>query len=248
MSQVKVGKQRLAIAGETTSVSKVNTLFTDITSASTAIGESNTRTESISRRHLKDLYETPQGVHPTFHQLQYLENSAAQADYSSITYQLVSHGGGAQITFPSQIVLKPGEAVRFQATMNIINATPGTDDPPAYALQRDQYYFKFYANVDGLNTNISPDYGYSLCCNTNTTMPGGYSNWITKFNVSFSDPVDGLIIKQKVMFSYIYFNKTALDQTITTAEVRVRVQAPLVGCTQNTIRIKEWTFMAMGAR
>ena len=70
MSQVKVGKQRLAIAGETTSVSKVNTLFTDITSASTAIGESNTRTESISRRHLKDLYETPQGVHPTFHQLQ----------------------------------------------------------------------------------------------------------------------------------------------------------------------------------
>ena len=68
-------------------------------------------------------------------------------------------------------------------------------------------------------------------------------------NSSFSDKIQGkLIVNQREAFSYIYFNKTNADQIITEAKVRFRVAVPLGGATANTVNLKEFCFVILGAR
>ena len=83
-------------------------------------------------------------------------------------------------------------------------------------------------------------------------MPGGYTDWLTSGNINFAfgdKPTrKRFVLPQKEMFSYIWLNKTGSDITVTAAKVKIKVQAPLGGCTINTIQIGQWNFVAMGVR
>lgn len=254
MAQVTTTYLYSANAGETISSSDANNIYSQIGTASQTINADNTRTEAISRRHLKDLSQQPTGEHPTFHELKYSSATVGvTGSYNSSTYTTIFHGGAAIITFAAPLVIRPGEAIRLQADSTITDVTEGTDGGGNYARQRDQYYYAFFTTVGGLDTQVSPDYGYSLLTNTNSTMPGGYTDWLTSANINyaFGDKTGGrkrFILPQKEMFSFVWFNKTANDITVTSVKVKVKVQAPLGGCTINTIKLGQWNFIAMGVR
>ena len=253
MSQVTTTYLYAANPGETISSSNANNQYSNMQTASTTINADNTRTEAISRRHLQDLSQQPTGAHPTFHELRYKSATVATTgNYNSSSFTTLSHGGGATITFNAPLVIKAGEAIRLQADATIVGCTEGNDGGGNYARQRDQYYYAFFITVAGLDTKISPDYGYSLMSNTNSTMPGGYLDWLTSPNINYAfgdKPVrKRFVLPQKEMFSYIWLNKTGSDITVTDAKVKIKVQAPLGGCTINTIQIGQWNFVAMGVR
>lgn len=254
MSQVTSTYLYSAKAGETISSASANAIYSEMSTASTTISSDNTRTEAISRRHLKDLSQSPVGEHPTFHELRYTSSAVgATGSYNNTTYATISHGGGAVITFNAPLVIRAGEAIRLQADSTIVDVTEGTNGGGNYSRQTDQYYYAFYLTIGGVDVKASSDYGYSLLTNTNSTMPGGYTDWLTtpNLNYSYGDKTGArnrFILPQKEMFSYIWINKTGADITVTAAKVKVKVQSPLGGCTQNTIKLQQFNLLAMGVR
>lgn len=246
MSQVTISKTNAAKAGDTTSVSSANAVYTSLATASTAIDDTNTRTECISRRHLKDLCQDPTGEHPTFHQLESVFQDAASAVYNNTAYADIAHGGNCLITFPTAITLRTGEALRLQANINMKACTKGADAGGGgnLALTTDRYFYSFWATIGGVNTQVSPNFGYSLTQNSGSIDAAAINK-----NSSISDKIQGkLIVDQKEGLSYIYFNKGAPNQIITDCRLRVKVDTPLAGCTSNSITLKEFRLVGMGVR
>jgi hypothetical protein len=244
MSQVSNTKTNAAVAGATTSATSSAGIYSALATASAAVDDTNTRTECISRRHLKDLFETPTGEHPTFHQLETVFQNAASATYNNTAYADIAHGGNCLITFPTAITLRTGEALRLQANINMKACTKGADGGGALALTTDRYFYSFWATIGGVNTQISPNYGYSLTQNSQSTSAVYLGR-----NSSFSDKIQAsLIVDQKEAFSYVYFNKTAPNEIITNCSVRVKVESPGGTATANTITLKEYRLVALGCR
>ena len=243
MSQVSTYIWR-ATAGDKTSASSANNIYGGIQTASTSINEDNTRTEAISRRHLYDLSESPVGTaHPTFSFCSSKNNPSASQAFNNTVYADIAYGGGTTIAL-GPITLKAGEAIRLQGSFNMIECTKGIDGGGANALDTDVYYYAFFGTVNGVLTQLSPSYGYSLLANSGS-LNGNYQ----VDNQSFSDKIQGkLIVNQREGFSYIYFNKTNIDQTIADVRVRFRVQTPLGGATANSVKLKEFSFVAIGVR
>ena len=238
MSQVTDTYLYKAKVGETISSANANNIYSSISTASTSINKDNTRTESISRRHLKDLAESPLGEHPTFPFIYKKEQYLASANYSSTTYVDITHGGGTSTTFLAPLTLQPNECIRLQASVNMIEATKGSA-----GVDQDNYWFAFFLNIGGVLTQVSPDYGFGLLCNSGSTN-GVYQN----NNHSYSDKIySQLIVNQREAFSYIYINKTGSPQTITLSTLRIKVETPSSG-TNMQIKLKEFTFVTMGAR
>ena len=244
MSQAISGKMAAANAGQTISESKANSIYDEIAIASQSIDDSNVRTESISRRHLVDLSTQMTGEHPTFHQLMSKFQHVASGTYNNTAYNVLSHGGGCTINFVVPVILKPGEALRLQGSVNVTEATVGVDGGGNYARSHSEYYFAFFGDPSGVSTQLSPDFGYSLTSNPNC-IDSHYVNEDT----SFSDKIQSkFIVQQREAFSYLYINKTGSDITLTNCSIRVKVQAPLGGCTANTIKIQEFRLVAIGVR
>lgn len=244
MSQASSGKVNAANAGQTISESKANSIYDDIAVASQSIDASNTRTESISRRHLVDLSTQLTGEHPTFHQLMSKFQQAFSGSYNNTAYTTISHGGGCNIVFMIPVVLKPGEALRLQCSLNISEATVGADGGGNFARSHSEYYFAFFGDPGGVVTQLSPDFGYSL-----TSNPGCIDNHYVDKDTSFSDKIQHkFIVEQREAFSYLYINKTGSNITLNNVFVKVKVQAPLGGCTANTIKITEYRLIAIGVR
>lgn len=242
MSQVTTYIWR-AEAGATSSATSANNIYGSISTASTSINEDNTRTEAISRRHLYDLSQSPVGGHPTFHLIRSKSNAGADANYNNTVFADIAHGGGASEAF-APITLKPGECIRLQGSFNMKSCTKGTDGGGNNALDTDTYFYSFFLNIGGVLTQVSPSFGYGLLANS-----GSQNSSYQVDNSSFSDKIQGkLIVNQREAFSYIYFNKTNADQIITEAKVRFRVAVPLSGCTANTVNLKEFCFVILGAR
>jgi hypothetical protein len=244
MSQVTTGKENAANAGEVISSTKANAIYTEISTASTAIDSSNTRTESISRRHLVDLATSLTGEHPTFHQLMSTAQSAASASYNNTVYADVSHGGGCIINFVVPVVLQPGEVLRLQASINMTESTIGANSGTDYALTNCAYFFAFFGDPGGASTQLSPDFGYSL-----TSIPGATNIHYLNTVQSYSDKNSfKTIVQQREAFSYIYINKTSAPITFTNVRVKVKVQTPVGAAGVNTIKLKEFRIVALGAR
>lgn len=244
MSQAISGKVNAAAAGQPISESKANSIYDEIAISSSNINGDNTRTESISRRHLVDLSTSLTGEHPTFHQLMSKYQAAASGSYNNTTYATISHGGGCSIAFSIPVVLKPGEALRMQCSLNITEGTVGADGGGNFARSHSEYYFSFWGDPGGIPTQLSPDFGYSL-----TSNPGCIDHHYVNLDQSFSDKIQNkFIVEQREAFSYIYINKTGSNITLNNVSVKVKVQVPLGGCTANTIKIKEYRLIAMGVR
>lgn len=243
MSIVSTGKINAANAGETISVPKANAIYNEIAAASATIDSSNTRTDSISRRHLVDLSTQQTGLHPTFHQLMSTSQFAASGNYNNTAYLDVSHGGGAIVNFAVPVVLRPGEVLRLQASVNMTAALLGANNADN-ALVNQYYWFSFFGDPGGVSTQLSPDFGYSL-----STIPGINNNAYQSIPSSFSDKTQfKLITQQREAFSYLYINKTAANITFTNVRVKVKVQQPFGTSTQNRITLKEFRIVALGAR
>lgn len=244
MSQITVSKTNAANAGDVTNATNATGIYSALATASGVVDDTNTRTECISRRHLKDLFEDVTGEHPTFHQLESVFQNAASATYNNTAYADIAHGGNCLITFPTAITLRTGEGLRLQANVNMKACTKGADGGGALALTTDRYFYSFWATINGVNTQVSPNYGYSLTQNsqsTNATYIG--------INASFSDKIQAsLIVDQKEGFSYIYFNKGGPNQIITDCRVRFKVETPGGTATANTITLKEFRLVALGIR
>ena len=248
MSQVTTLYTYKAKVGETISSANANNLYSNINTASTSINETNTRTESISRRHLFDLSDFPLNQHVTFGFIDDVNQYAATGAYSSTTYVDINHGVLCSLTAPAPFTLRPNEAIRMQFSVNVESATKGTDSGSDFALETNNYYFRFFININGSLTAVSPEYGYSLLADAEPTQ-AGYAPSATENNGSFSDIANGdLIVQYRISQSYIYINKTANNQTITIMKPRVRVQVPQGAATANTITLKEFEFVAMGVR
>jgi len=253
MSQVTTVYTYKANVGETISSAKANNLYANINTASTTINADNTRTEAISRRHLYDLSELPSNVHVTFTYLKEVGQHLASGNYNSTTYVDITHGVTASITPPAgSIVLRPNEAIRLQFSVMVEAAVKGATGT-ARALETNNYYFRFFVNINGVLTAVSPEYGYSLLADATPSAGGGGPNgWApsqSEASASFSDIANQeLIVQVRVAQSYIYINKTANDQTITETKPRVRVQVPNGTATANTITLKEFEFVSMGVR
>lgn len=244
MSQTTTSKTSAAKAGVVTSATKANAVYTDLQTASTSIDDTNTRTEGLSRRHLKDMFESTTGERPTFHQLESVFQDAASLTYNNTAFADITHGGSCTLTFPGAPTLRTGEGLRLQASINMKSCTKGTSGGGNYALATDYYYYSFWATVNGVNTQISPSYGYSLIANSQCND----ANYINK-NIAFSDKIQSeLIVNQREAFSYIYFNTAAPNKVITDCRVRFKVQVPLAGCTVNTVELKEFRLVAQGIR
>lgn len=253
MSQVTTVYTFKAKVGETISSSNANNLYSNINTASSAINADNTRTEAISRRHLNDLSELPANVHVTFTYIQEVGQHLASASYNSTTYVDITQGVTATITpAPGSIVLRPNEAIRLQFSVMVESAVKGTTGT-ARALETNNYFFRFFVNINGVLTAVSPEYGYSLLADATPSAGGGGPNgWApsqSESGGSFSDIANNILIVQvRVAQSYIYINKTANNQTITETKPRVRVQVPNGTATANTITLKEFEFVSMGVR
>lgn len=243
MSIVSTGKMNAAVAGETISVPKANAIYNEIAVASSSIDSSNLRSNSISRRHLLDLAESPTGTHPTFHQIMSASQSLAIGSYSSTAYVDISHGGGAIINFSAPVVLRPGEVLRLQASLNVMAALLGANNADC-ALTNQYYWFSFWGDPGGVSQKLSPDFGYSL-----STIPGITDLTFQAIPTSFSDKTQyKLIVQQREAFSYLYINKTGANITLTNVRVKVKVQQPFGTAGQNQITIKEFQTVALGAR
>lgn len=248
MSQVTTIYSYKAKTGETISSANANALYSAINTASTSIDENNTRTESISRRHLYDLSDLPLNQHVTFGFIGDVNQSAATGNYNSTTYVDINHGVLCQLTAPAPYTLRPNEAIRLQFSVNVEAATKGTDVGADFALETNNYYFRFFINIGGVLTAVSPEYGYSLLADAEPSG-AGWAPSQSENNGSFSDIANqDLIVQYRIAQSYIYINKTANNQTITIMKPRVRVQVPQGGATANTITLKEFEFVAMGVR
>lgn len=252
MSQVTTVYTYKAKVGETISSTNANNLYSNINTASTTINADNTRTEAISRRHLFDLSELPANQHVTFGFIKEAGQHLASGNYNSTTFVDITHGLTASITAPAPYILRPNEAIRLQFSVMVEAATKGTNGS-ARALETNQYYFRFFVNINGALTAVSPEYGYSLLADATPSAGGGGPNgWApsqSEAGASFSDIANGeLIVQVRVAQSYIYINKTANDQTITEMKPRVRVQVPNGTATVNTITLKEFEFVAMGVK
>lgn len=243
MSIVSTGKINAANAGETISVPKANAIYNEIAAASATIDSSNTRTDSISRRHLVDLSTQPTGLHPTFHQIMSASQFSASGNYNNTAYLDVSHGGGAFINFINPVVLRPGEVMRLQASVNVTAALLGANNADC-SLTNQYYWFSFYGDPGGVSTRLSPEFGYSL-----STIPGIQDLTYQAIPSSFSDKTQfKLIVQQREAFSYLYINKTAANITFTNVRIKVRVQQPFATAGQNQITLKEFRLVALGAR
>lgn len=253
MSQVTTVYTYKAKVGETISSANANNLYANINTASLTINADNTRTEAISRRHLFDMSELPANVHVTFTYLKEVGQHLASANYNSTTFVDITHGVLCSITPPpGSITLRPNEAVRLQFSVMVEAAVKGTNGT-ARALETNNYYFRFFININGTLTAVSPEYGYSLLADATPSSGGGGPNgWApsqSEAGASFSDIANSeLIVQVRVAQSYIYINKTANDQTITETKPRVRVQVPNGTATVNTITLKEFEFVSMGVR
>lgn len=245
MSIVSTAKKNAANPGDIISPAKANAIYNEIAASSAIIDNSNTRSDSISRRHLVDLSEQMTGLHPTFHQIQTKFQDNNSGVYSSTSYVDVSHGLGMIINFVVPVVLRPGEALRMQASLNMIKCTLGAEVGPGDVKLANQYYFfKFYGDPNGVSTALSPDYGYSM-----SSLPDVADNLYQNIVSSFSDKVQQkCIVQQREAFSYVYINKTSSPITFTNVRVKVRIQPPQGTCTQNTIEIKEYRIVALGVR
>jgi molybdopterin-binding protein len=248
MSQVTTTYLYKAKVGETISSANANNLYSNINTASTTINETNTRTESISRRHLFDLSDLPLNQHVTFGFIQDVNQYLSSGNYNSSVYVDITHGVLCSLTAPAPFTLRPNEAIRLQFSVNVEAAVKGTDVGFDLALETNNYYFRFFVNINGLLTAVSPEYGYSLLADAEPTQ-SGYAPSQTENNASFSDIANSdLIVQVRVAQSYIYINKTNSDQTITIMKPRVRVQVPQGAATTNTITLKEFEFVSMGVR
>lgn len=253
MSQVTTVYTYKAKVGETISSANANNLYANINTASLTINADNTRTEAISRRHLNDLSELPNNVHVTFTYIDEVGQHLASANYNSTTFVDITHGVLCSITPPpGSITLRPNEAVRLQFSVMVEAAVKGTNGT-ARALETNNYYFRFFININGTLTAVSPEYGYSLLADATPSSGGGGPNgWApsqSEAGASFSDIANNeLIVQVRVAQSYIYINKTGSDQTITETKPRVRVQVPNGTATVNTITLKEFEFVSMGVR
>lgn len=248
MSQITTIYTYKAKVGETISSTNANNLYSGITTASNTINETNTRTESISRRHLFDLSDLPLNQHVTFGFIEDVNQYLSSGNYNSSTYVDITHGVSCVVTAPAPFILKPNEAIRMQFSVNVEAAAKGTDSGLDLALETNNYYFRFFVNINGLLTAVSPEYGYSLLADSEPSQ-SGYAPSQTENNASFSDIVNqDLIVQVRVAQSYIYINKTVNDQTITIMKPRVRVQVPQGAATTNTITLKEFEFVSMGVR
>lgn len=248
MSQVTTLYTYKAKVGETISSANANNLYSNINTASTSIDETNTRTESISRRHLYDLSDLPLNQHVTFGFIEDVNQYAATGAYSSTTYVDINHGTLCSITAPAPFTLRPNEAIRMQFSVNVESAVKGTDVGLDNALETNNYYFRFFININGSLTAVSPEYGYSLLADAEPSGQG-WAPAASETNLSFSDIANlDLIVQYRISQSYIYINKTANNQTITIMKPRVRVQVPQGAATANTITLKEFEFVAMGVR
>lgn len=244
MSQLAITKTNAAIPGQVTNATSVNGIYSALATASASIDDTNTRTECISRRHLKDLFEDPTGEHPTFAQLETVYQDAASAVYNNTAFADIAHGGGCAITFPTAITLRPGECLRLQANVNMKACTAGVNGGGSLALTTDRYYYTFYVTVNGVNTKVSPSFGYSLTQNSGSTSAPHLG-----INTSISDKIqNSLIVDQKEGFSYIYFNKTGGNLVLTDCRVRFRVDIPLATCTAHSVTLKEYRLVAISAR
>lgn len=248
MSQVTTLYTYKAKVGETISSADANGIYSNINTASTSIDETNTRTESISRRHLYDLSDFPLNQHVTFGFIQDVNQFSATGNYNSTTYVDINHGVLCSLTAPAPYTLRPNEAIRMQFSVNVEAATKGTDSGSDFALETNNYYFRFFVNINGVLTAVSPEYGYSLLADAEPSG-AGWAPSQSEANGSFSDIVnEDLIVQYRISQSYIYINKTANNQTITIMKPRVRVQVPQGAATANTITLKEFEFVAMGVR
>jgi hypothetical protein len=248
MSQVTTVYTYKAKVGETISSANANNLYGNINLASTTINADNTRTEAISRRHLFDLSDFPLNQHVTFGFIEDVNQYLSSANYNSTTYVDINHGVLCSLTAPAPFTLRPNEAIRMQFSVNVEAATKGTDAGGDLALETNNYYFRFFVNINGTLTAVSPEYGYSLLADAQPSQ-SGYAPSASENNASFSDIANqDLIVQNRIAQSYIYINKTANDQTITIMKPRVRVQVPQGTCTANTITLKEFEFVAMGVR
>lgn len=254
MSQVTTVYTYKAKVGETISSANANALYSNINTASTSINADNTRTEAISRRHLFDMSELPANNHVTFTYLKEVGQHLASGNYNSTTFVDITHGVTASITPPAgSITLRPNEAVRLQFSVMVEAAVKGANGVSNRALETNNYYFRFFININGTLTAVSPEYGYSLLADATPSLGGGGANgWApsqSEASASFSDIANQeLIVQVRVAQSYIYINKTANDQTITETKPRVRVQVPNGTATANTITLKEFEFVSMGVR
>ena len=168
---------------------------------------------------------------------------SASGNYNNTAYLDVSHGGGAFINFILPVVLRPGECLRLQASINMTDALLGANNADN-ALVNQYYWFAFFGDPGGISTQLSPDFGYSL-----STIPGININAYQNLISSFSDKTQGkLIVQQREAFSYLYINKTAANITLTNVRVKVKVQQPFGTSTQNRITLKEFRIVALGAR
>lgn len=248
MSQVTTIYLYKAKVGETISSANANNLYGNINVASTTINADNTRTEAISRRHLFDLSDFPLNQHVTFGFIEDVNQYLASANYNSTTYVDINHGVLCSLTAPAPFTLRPNEAIRMQFSVNVEAATKGTDSGSDFALETNNYYFRFFININGSLTAVSPEYGYSLLADAEPSA-AGYAPSASENNASFSDIANkDLIVQNRIAQSYIYINKTANNQTITIMKPRVRVQVPQGAATANTITLKEFEFVAMGVR
>jgi hypothetical protein len=244
MSLITTAKANAAVPGETISSVKVNAVYAEIATATASIGPENTRTESISRRHLVDLGTNPLDIKPTFHQIQTTFQSATTLTYNNTAYADISHGGGCIINFVVPLVLRPGEVLRLQANVNMTACTKGVDSGLNLALSTDNYYFRFFGDPNGVSSAISPEFGYSLLSNSGSTTATYQA-----INQSYSDKIQSqLVVQQREGFSYVYINKTGANITFTNVRVKVRVDTPLGLATANTISLKEFRIVAIGGR
>jgi hypothetical protein len=244
MSLITTAKINAAVPGQTISSVKVNAVYAEVATATAALGPENTRTESISRRHLVDLGTNPLDIKPTFHQIQTTFQSATTLTYNNTAYADISHGGGCIINFVVPLVLRPGEVLRLQANVNMTACTKGVDSGANLALSTDRYYFSFFGDPNGVSSQISPEFGYSLLSNSGSTVAAYQA-----INSSYSDKIQfQLVVQQREGFSYLYINKTGANITFTNVRVRVRVDVPVGAATANTISLKEFRIVAIGAR
>lgn len=140
--------------GDTSSVTIVNTIYTDIETASEDIDDENTRTEWVSLKHMTDnvvlIASEPDFPNPV---------SLTSTTYVAITSDVVAY------------TLEQGDVLRLHANI-------GTEENGVGDSTVDDYWFAFFWTRDDgggpVTEQIGPDHCYSLC---STDEAGGHQQY-----------------------------------------------------------------------
>jgi len=200
-------------AGDTIVAADVNNDFTNVASASTALDDTNTRTEWVSRRHVSASNT------PVFNKnFSLVEEAVNTGSVNLTTFQQVLIGAVPfRVTFGTPVVLEPGQVLRAHFDCNV----DGTllPAPPDFELpapgDADCYQFAFYWFTGGSAVRVGCLSTYSVYDLTDHVSAGA-----NPFNSQITDRQRK---RQRVNHTLCYVNTTNANITVDWIEVRARL-------------------------